>query len=64
MILSVVSMLLTKPGIGLIAAALGFGGGRVKNSGKLLAISTEIKAFEAGVTTDVKRMVAAIKAKL
>ena len=52
-------------GIAVIASfSLGFGAGRVKNVSKLAAVKAELVAFEQGVTTDVKSLVAKIKAKL
>jgi hypothetical protein len=49
----------------LVAAAVaGFGVGRIKNSKKLAAIQTYLSSAEVVVETDVKKVVAAIRAKL
>lgn len=46
------------------AAAAGFGVGRIKSAKKLAAIQTYLSSAEVIVETDVKKVVAAIKAKL
>ena len=47
-----------------VAAAAGFGVGRIKNAAKLAAISAEIAKVKTGVITEVDNLVTAIKAKL
>lgn len=46
------------------AVALGFGLGRVKNAAKLAAVKAEVLKLEASAVSDVKSVIAAIKAKL
>jgi hypothetical protein len=43
---------------------IGFGAGRVKNAAKLAAVEAEIAKVEGSAVADVKKLVAAIKAKL
>ena len=47
----------------LVSGAAGFGLGRVKNAAKLAAIKAEVVKIEGEVVTDVKSVVARIKAK-
>ncbi len=50
--------------IGLVGLGVGFGAGRVKNAAKLAAIEAEVAKVENSAVTEVKTLVAAIKAKL
>jgi hypothetical protein len=54
-----VSAVSTVAGLG-----LGFGAGRVKNSGKLAAVKAELVKAETSAVAEVKSLVAAIRAKL
>ena len=47
-----------------VALVLGFGLGRIKNAAKLAAIKAELVKVEGSVSTEVKSLVAKIKAKL
>jgi cell division protein FtsL len=46
------------------ALAVGFGLGRIKNKAKLAAIKAELVKVESSISTEVKSLVSAIKAKL
>lgn len=48
----------------LIAAGLGFGAGRVKNSKKLAAVHVELLKLESEASAEVKALVAKIKSLL
>lgn len=47
-----------------VAMLVGFGLGRVKNAAKLAAVKAELVKVEGSVSTEVKKLVADIKAKL
>jgi len=47
-----------------VAVAAGFGLGRVKNAAKLAAVKAEVAKLEASAEADVKKVYAAIRAKL
>lgn len=46
------------------ALAAGFGLGRIKNAGKLAAVKAELSKVETSTVAEVKKLAAAIKAKL
>jgi hypothetical protein len=48
----------------LVALAIGFGLGRIKNAGKLAAARAELNKLELGVSSEAKSVIAAIRAKL
>jgi len=50
--------------VGLVLLGVGFALGRIKNPAKLKAIKAELDKIEATAETDVKKVIAAIKAKL
>lgn len=47
-----------------VCLVVGFGVGRIKNSAKLAAIKAELVKVEVAAEADVKKVIAAIKAKL
>lgn len=47
-----------------VALAVGFGIGRIKNAARCAAIWNELRAVEAAGVTDAKAVIAAVRAKL
>ena len=48
----------------IVALLVGFSLGRIKNAAKLAAIKAELAKVDSLISSDVKKLVAAIKAKL
>jgi hypothetical protein len=47
-----------------VSLLIGFAAGRVKNAAKLAAVRVELNKLELGVSSEVKYVLAAIRAKL
>lgn len=56
--------MLTLGVMAVVCLGLGFGAGRVKNAAKLAAVKAELVKLEAAAEADVKKVIAAVRAKL